>query len=152
MVVFRCEPFHGRAERPGVERHPGRLQPFRLAMVNTLWGWMPLQDKLAQIPYRNNWRFGTDPAGRGNFDHLRLPAICPQDGCAGNPRRSVISLEFSGSSRWPIWPSWHLPQPLPRCRLISMTDVAAALRQHAIALLAVFSLWGQSWLTGSQDG
>jgi hypothetical protein len=29
-----------------------RLQPFRLLMVNTLWGWMPLQDKLARLPYR----------------------------------------------------------------------------------------------------
>jgi 4-amino-4-deoxy-L-arabinose transferase-like glycosyltransferase len=30
----------------------GRLQPFRLEMVSTLWGWMPLQDKLAAVPYR----------------------------------------------------------------------------------------------------
>ena len=35
----------------------GRLQPFRLAMVSTLWGWMPLQDKLAHIPYRGQLAF-----------------------------------------------------------------------------------------------
>ena len=36
----------------GISGIAERLEPFRLKMVNTLWGWMPMQDRLAHVPYR----------------------------------------------------------------------------------------------------
>jgi hypothetical protein len=128
----------------------GRLQPFRLAMVSTLWGWMPLQDKLAHIPYR----------GQLAFLVLVVLVVIILSVCAyRQSTRKMTSQEASGDLY--ILGIFGLFS-LGYIAFLAVTTAFTSLPpdiddrmllplyiSNAIALLAACSLWGKSWLAGA---
>ena len=127
----------------------GRLQPFRLAMVSTLWGWMPLQDKLAHFPYREQLAFlvlvllvvliltilayhrstrkmGSQEA-RGDLYILGIFGL--------------FSLAYIGFLAFTTAFTSLAPDIDDRMLLPLYVS-------NVIAVLAACSLWGQSWLAG----
>jgi 4-amino-4-deoxy-L-arabinose transferase-like glycosyltransferase len=123
-----------------------RLQPFRLAMVRTLWGWMPLQDRLAHVPYR----------GQLTFLALVLLIVaaltvlaCRRIGHSLEPHGDwyilgvfgLFSLAYTGFLAFTT-AFTSLPPDINDRMLLPMYV------SNVMALLAAFSLWGQGWLTG----
>lgn len=127
----------------------GRLQPFRLAMVSTLWGWMPLQDKLAAIPYREQLAFLvlvvlvatilTIFAYRRSV-HRRVVQETRGDlyilGIFG-----IFSLAYMAFLAFTT-AFTSLPPDIDDRMLLPLYV------SNVIALLAACSLWGQTWLAG----
>ncbi len=133
----------------GVSSFLERLQPFRLKMVSTLWSWMPLQDKLAHIPYREQLVFlvlvvlvvivltvlayrhfvrkNDSPAASGDWHILGIFGL--------------FSLAYIGFLTFTT-AFTSLPPDIDDRMLLPLYV------SNAIALLAACSLWGQSWLTG----
>jgi hypothetical protein len=127
----------------------GRLQPFRLAMVSTLWGWLPLQDKLAHIPYREQLAFlilVVLVVIVLTFFAYRLSArkTAPQEasgdlyvlGIFGLFSLAYIAFLAATTAFTSLPPDINDRMLLPL--YIS----------NGIVLLAAFSLWGKSWLAG----
>ena len=133
----------------GVSGMLGRLQPFRLEMVSTLWGWMPLQDRLAHVPYRGqlaffvlvllgvavltmlaarrSWRAAEAQEGRSD---LYIAGIF-----------GLFSLAYIGFLAFTT-AFTSLPPDIDDRMLLPLYV------SNVIALLAAFSFWGQSFLTG----
>jgi hypothetical protein len=129
----------------------GRLQPFRLAMVSTLWGWMPLQDKLVHIPYREQLAFLvlvvllaavlTIFAYRRSAHRTRLQDIHGDLYILGI--FGIFSLAYIGFLAFTT-AFTSLPPDIDDRMLLPLYV------SNAIALLAAFSFWGQSWLSNRQ--
>jgi 4-amino-4-deoxy-L-arabinose transferase-like glycosyltransferase len=128
-----------------------RLQPFRLAMVGTLWGWMPLQDKLAHIPYREQLGFLVVV--------LLLAAVLTIFAYRRSAHRKglqdtrgdlyilgifgIFSLAYIGFLAFTT-AFTSLPPDIDDRMLLPLYVI------NVIALLAAFSFWGQSWLSNRQ--
>ena len=127
----------------------GRLQPFRLAMVNTLWGWMPLQDKLAKIPYREQLTFLVlvllVVAVLTIFAYRRSAHKMAVQETRGDLYIlgifGIFSLAYMAFLAFTT-AFTSLPPDIDDRMLLPLYV------SNAIALLAAFSLWGQSWLSG----
>ncbi len=128
----------------------GRLQPFRLAMVSTLWGWMPLQDRLAHIPYREQLAFLV----LGVLVVVILSAFAYR-----RSTRKMIYKEASGDLYLlGIFGLFSLGYIAFLASTTAFTSFPPTIDDrmllplyvsNAIALLAACSLWGKSWLTGA---
>jgi 4-amino-4-deoxy-L-arabinose transferase-like glycosyltransferase len=127
----------------------GRLQPFRLAMVNTLWGWMPLQDKLAAVPYRVQLAFLvlvlliaavlTIFAYRRSAHKMAVQETCGDLYILGI--FGIFSLAYMAFLAFTT-AFTSLPPDINDRMLLPLYV------SNAIALLAACSLWGQGWLSG----
>jgi hypothetical protein len=129
----------------------GRLQPFRLAMVGTLWGWMPLQNKLAHIPYREQLAFlglvVLLTAVLTLFAYRRSSLRTGLQDTRGDLYIlgifGIFSLAYIGFLAFTTAFTSLPPDINDRMLLpLYVSDV--------IALLAAFSFWGQSWLSNRQ--
>ena len=130
----------------------GRLQPFRLAMVSTLWGWMPLQDKLAHIPYREQMAFLvlvllvmvflTILAYRRSARRTGLQDTRGDLYILGI--FGIFSLAYIGFLAFTT-AFTSLPPDINDRMLLPLYV------SNAIAMLAAFSFWGQSWLSNRQS-
>jgi 4-amino-4-deoxy-L-arabinose transferase-like glycosyltransferase len=129
----------------------GRLQPFRLAMVSTLWGWMPLQDKLAAIPYRGQLAFLIlvllVAAVLTIFAYRRSAHRTGLQDTRGDLYIlgifGIFSLAYIGFLAFTT-AFTSLPPDIDDRMLLPLYV------SNAIALLATFSFWGQSWLSNRQ--
>jgi 4-amino-4-deoxy-L-arabinose transferase-like glycosyltransferase len=127
----------------------GRLVPFRLAMVTTLWGWMPLQDKLAHIPYRNQLAFLVlvllVVAGLTIFAYRRSAQKKNLQEINGDLYIlgifGIFSLAYIAFLAFTT-AFTSLPPDIDDRMLLPLYV------SNAITLLAAGSLWGKSWLSG----
>jgi len=127
----------------------GRLVPFRLAMVTTLWGWMPLQDKLAHIPYRNQLAFLVlvllVVAGLTIFAYRRSAQKKSLQEINGDLYIlgifGIFSLAYIAFLAFTT-AFTSLPPDIDDRMLLPLYV------SNAITLLAAGSLWGKSWLSG----
>ena len=129
----------------------GRLQPFRLAMVGTLWGWMPLQNKLAHIPYREQLAFlglvVLLTAVLTLFAYRRSSLRTGLQDTRGDLYIlgifGIFSLAYIGFLAFTT-AFTSLPPDINDRMLLPLYV------SNVIALLAAFSFWGQSWLSNRQ--
>jgi 4-amino-4-deoxy-L-arabinose transferase-like glycosyltransferase len=129
----------------------GRLQPFRLAMVGTLWGWMPLQDKLAHIPYREQLAFlglvVLFTAVLTIFAYRRSAYRTGLEDTRGDLYIlgifGIFSLAYIGFLAFTT-AFTSLPPDIDDRMLLPLYV------SNVIAFLAAFSFWGQSWLSNRQ--
>ncbi|HVM70363.1 MAG TPA: glycosyltransferase family 39 protein [Anaerolineales bacterium] len=133
----------------GVRGMAERLEPFRLKMVSTLWSWMPMQDRLAHVPYR------------GQLAVLGAVALVVAVLSLLAYRRAVRRAGFQESRGdlyiLGIFGSFSLAY----IGFLAFTTAFTSLPpdiddrmllplyvSNAIALLAACSFWGQNWLAG----
>ena len=127
----------------------GRLQPFRLEMVNTLWGWMPLQDKLASVPYRIQLTFLV----------LVLLVVAVLTILAYRRSAHKMAVQETRGDLYilGIFGIFSLAYIAFLAFTTAFTSLAPDINDrmllplyvnNLIALLAAGSLWGQSWLAG----
>ena len=126
-----------------------RLQPFRLKMVSTLWGWMPLQDRLAHVPYRGQLAFLvlfllvigvlTILAYRRSAHKMAVQETRGDLYILGI--FGIFSLAYIGFLAFTTAFTSLAPDIDDRMLLPLYVS-------NVLALLAAFSLWGQSWLAG----
>ena len=126
-----------------------RLQPFRLAVVGRLWGWLPLQNKLAGVPYRGQlaflalvvlvvvvltviayWQLARKVAPKEASGDLYLVGIFGLF--------SLAYIAFLAATT-----AFTSPPPEINDRVLLPLYLSVV-----IALLAAFSLWGKRWLAG----
>jgi len=127
----------------------GRLQPFRLLMVSTLWSWMPLQDKLAHIPYRGQLVF---------LILIVLVVLILTILAYRRSARKTGSRETRGDLYiLGIFGLFSLAYIVFLAFTTAFTSLAPDIDDrmllplyvsNVIAVLAACSLWGQSWLAG----
>jgi hypothetical protein len=127
----------------------GRLQSFRLAMVNTLWGWMPLQDKLATIPYRVQLAFFVLA--------LLVVAVLTILAYRRSARKMAVQETRGDLYILGIFGIFSLAYMAFLAFTTAFTSLPPDINDrmllplyisNVIALLAACSLWGQSWLAG----
>jgi hypothetical protein len=127
----------------------GRLQPFRLLMVSTLWGWMPLQDKLVHVPYRVQLAFlvlvPLVVAVLTFLVYRRYPRKTGSQETSGDLYIlgifGLFSLAYIGFLAFTTAFTSLAPDIDDRMLLPLYVS-------NVIALLAAFSYWGGSWLAG----
>jgi len=126
-----------------------RLQPFRLAVVDTIWGWLPFQDKISEARYRVRLaflslivigtsvitiiaykRFLRDKFAKAVSNNLHV------FGTFGLFSLAYLAfLAFSTAFS-------NLPPDI-NDRMLLPVYISVV-----VALFAAFSLWGKVWLTG----
>ena len=146
-------PVAGRTASLGLSGLLDRLQPFRLAMVGTLWGWLPLQDKLTRVQYRGQLAFlvlvvlvvivltviaykqsGHKTSSEEASGDLYMLGIF-----------GIFSLAYIALLAIPT--AFTSSPPTIDDRMLLPLFLSAV-----IALLAAFSLWGKRWLAGLWGG
>jgi hypothetical protein len=130
-----------------------RLQPFRLAVVDTIWGWLPLQDKISEIHYRGRLIFLSVVV----ISTIYLSLISIRRFLRENPLitmnsdfhvygvfgiHSLAYLAFLALST-----AFSKPPPEINDRMLLPAYVSMV-----IALFAAFNLWGKVWFTGIRQG
>jgi len=133
----------------GVSGILGRLQPFRLLMVSTLWGWMPLQNQLAHVPYREQLAF--------LIVALLVVAVLTIFAYRRSARRTVSQEARGDLHILGVFGLFSLAYIGFLAFTTAFTSLAPDIDDrmllplyvsNVIALLAAFSIWEQSWLSG----
>jgi hypothetical protein len=130
-----------------------RLQSFRLAMVGTVWSWLPLNDSLSHVPYRGQLAslilFVLGAAALTLLAYRPFRRRSNLNEADGDLHLFGIFGLFSLFNIGFLMLSKVFSSPAPD---INNRMLLPLYLSSVIALLAAFSIWGKRWLAGWWGG